>query len=303
MADEAQKENAGAETGSEGSDGFEELLFGDGLDDGDGPDGGDGASEGAGAGEGEGKGAGEGTGAEGGEEGQGEEAGEKGGEKDGEKAGDGAEGGTSYDVLHQGRFVSVPESDIAPLLQKGLDFDRLKGERDRMSSVIEFYASQSGMSAADYLAYVSGNMNAIAHDNAKRAAAAERPDLDDAALSEIAHARVSRQREAAAARERAAAAARNTERNNQFLTFVRKFPDVKPESIPADVIAAVRGGANLIEEYGAHRVREAEKKLAEAEATAAAAAKNADNAARSLGSTETAGGERAPDAFLSGLDA
>jgi hypothetical protein len=289
MDDVAKNEIEGSETGETGKDtGFEDSLFGDDELGEDGPEaGGDGEGESGDESGDDDKGAG--TDAE--KSGTEDDSGAEGKDGDGKDAeGD----GKSYDFISLGRPVSVKETDVVPLLQKGLDYDHVKGDRDRMRGVIEFYAGQSGVSADEYLNYVTANMDAIAHENAKRAVEAERPDLDEAAISEMARARTARQRD-----ETARA---NAAREGQFLTFVRRFPGVKSEDIPADVIAAVRNGANLTEEYSAYRVRAAEQRIAEFEAKAKAETKNEENKSRALGNMGTAGGATEPDAFLAGFE-
>ncbi|MDR1572750.1 MAG: hypothetical protein LBS24_00370 [Clostridiales Family XIII bacterium] len=300
MSDETQKEITGAETESEaeGAEDFEALLFGDESDgetDGGADGDGDGKADDADGKAGDGEGSPKGTGTEDGKEAAGEKAGA--GDKDG-----GGETGKVYEVTHLNRKLSVSEAEVVPLLQKGMDYDYVKSERDRMRGVLEFYAGQSGMSVADYMNYVSSNMGTIAHENAKQAIEAKHPDLDGTVVSEMAYAQIARRREAEAAQRNAVKAAADAARNEQFLKFVRKFPDVKIEDIPADVFAAVRGGANLTEEYSAYRVREAEKKIAELNAKQKAAEKNEENKSKALGSMETAAGENERDAFLSGFN-
>jgi hypothetical protein len=273
---------------------FEDALFGDADGDTEHEDGGseDGNAEGKPAG---------GAGSEETSEGTSEGKEAEGDEADAGKEGDSAR--KSIEVTFNGKPVTIEEEHIAPLVQKGMNYDHVKSEYDRVLDTIGFFAAQSGMSAPEYLNWLSSNRESIVRENARAAIAAENPDLDEEVISQMAYARIAGNREAEAAGRARAEAARNAARRDRFLEFVRKFPDADPAKLPADVIEAVRNGGDIIEEYSAYRVREAERKLAEAEVKVSAKEKNADNEKKALGSMNTAGGSHDPDEFLAGFNA
>lgn len=210
----------------------------------------------------------------------------------------------TWEVNHLGQRRTMGAEDITPeLLQKGLDYDRIHQQYDRVKpvmSVVSLLAQQAGMTVEDYMrsvrteAKMSGGLN---EEEARRSV-----ELED--------------REAAVAakeaQEKAVADAREGEEarvQRDVAEFAKAFPEVyeasrkDPGAIPDSVWEAVRDGLSLTAAYAKYAVDQAGLAAREAQAQARAAEQGHKNARRSTGSMTSAGsGVKNTDAFAAGFD-
>ena len=213
---------------------------------------------------------------------------------------------TVWNIRHMGEQRQMRASDITPeLLQKGLDYDRVRGKYDEAKPVIEMlgqFAKEANMSLADYTKYLRAETkraSGMSEADAKRAVELE--DREAAVSAFEAQQRASEQEKSSTqARVKA-----------DLAEFSKAFPDVyqkarsDPKAIPDEVWKAVNGGEmTLTTAYSRYAVAQANAKAQAAEQSAAAAQKNGKNAARSTGSMQGAGNSTAhKDEFLREFEA
>lgn len=203
----------------------------------------------------------------------------------------------SWDIKHMGEARTVTAAEITPeLLQKGMDYDRVRERYDEAKPVMELlgqFAQSAGMSVTDYARYIRAEtMKATGMSEAEAKRTMELEDREAAIAAKEAEGQQVREREEL---ERTKVAEDVTE-------FAKAFPDVfakakdDPKVIPQSVWKDVRSGMSLSAAYSRYAV-------AQAQVQAETSAKNAANAARAAGSMRSAGNEgRNNDAFLDGFD-
>lgn len=211
-----------------------------------------------------------------------------------------------WTLRHMDEVRQVGEADMVVLAQKGMDYDRIRSKYDESKPVMEMiggFARQNGMSIPDFLSHL--RTQAKQAGGMTEAEARRVVELEDreAAVAAQEAAEAARQSDAnQAAQEQAAADAR---RNADIAEFQKLFPDAAkdPKAIPPEVWASVREGMSLVSAYSRYAVEQARAAQQAAEQKAAAFAQNQRNAARSTGSMQSAGENRAGrDPFLEGFD-
>lgn len=241
--------------------------------------------------------------AKGGEEKAGAEEADRAGDDPAENAeGQETQQGPTWEVNHLGERKTMRPQDITPeLLQKGLDYDRIREQYDGakpVMSLMSTLAKEAGVSVAEYVRMVrteAKKASGMGEDEAQRAI-----DLEDreAAVS----AKEAEEKAAADHREASDAA-----RQRDIAEFAKAFPEVYAKAkddtsvIPDSVWAAVGGGLSLTAAYAQYAVGEANKATTEAQTRAQAAEQNHRNTARSTGSMKSAGSDtKHKDPFLEG---
>lgn len=215
---------------------------------------------------------------------------------------DGGTPETAWNIKHNGTELTVKPGDITQeLLQKGVDYDRIRTKYDEAKPVMEVFsglAKANGMTVEEYVRVVRAAVKKA--DGMSEAEADRAIELED--------------REAAVAareaeqQENEAAASQQSERIGADLReFAAAFPDAykqaetNPETIPQSVWEDVRSGLSLTAAYARYAVESANSAARAAQAQANAAALNRKNSARSAGSMQSAGNEnRQKDPFLDG---
>lgn len=209
-----------------------------------------------------------------------------------------------WEVNHLGERKTMRPQDITPeLLQKGLDYDRIRGQYDGAKPVMSLMsnlAQRSGVSVEEYVRAVrteAKRASGMGEDEARRAV-----DLEDREAA--VYAKEAEEKAAADRREAGDAA-----RERDIAEFAKAFPEIyakaksDPNALPDSVWEAVGGGASLTAAYAQYAVGEAAKAAAEAQARARAAEQNHKNTARSTGSMKSAGSDaKNKDAFLEGWE-
>jgi colicin import membrane protein/SWI/SNF-related matrix-associated actin-dependent regulator 1 of chromatin subfamily A len=198
-----------------------------------------------------------------------------------------------WEVKHMGEKRSMTAADITPeLLQKGLDYDRIRSKYDESKPVTELmaqFAKKANMSITEYVKIIRTEAlraGGMSEDEAARSVALEDREAAVAAAE-------------AEQRERAEAEAKVKSRVDADLAeFAKAFPDVykqaesDPKAIPESVWAQVNSGAlSLTAAYSRYAVEQANASAAAAREAAAAEVQNAKNAARSTGSMQSAGND------------
>lgn len=193
------------------------------------------------------------------------------------------------------------ENDTIILAQKGLDYDRVRSERDSLKSelptfkeyksFLEELASDSGVSVDQLIENVRASRlvererkagNVISETAAKEQIQREKSERDkDNAVKED----EIKPEEAPAKKEK----------DLDVATFIKAYPDVKAEEIPESVWLEVRNGADLTSAYTRYENKQLKSRIAAIE-------QNQKNAERSTGSRKTTGNNQTYDDFDAAWD-
>ena len=233
--------------------------------------------------------------------------------------GEGAQGETAqqtteqsaptWTIKHNGAQRVVTAGEItADLLQKGMDYDRVRSKYDESKPAMELlgqFARKANMSVTDYVSHLRTEaMKAAGMSESEAKRAVELEDREAAVAAREAE-------QAAQAQAQTAAGARA---QADVAEFAKAFPDVynqaksDPKVIPQSVWEATRGGKmSLTAAYSQYAVAQAKAEAAAqvkaANERAAATVQNHKNTARSTGSMKSAGSDsKNTDAFLAGFD-
>lgn len=214
-----------------------------------------------------------------------------------------------FDLKYNKETKQYTRQQVTELAQKGLNYDHVTEQRDRLqqenadlakfrdenSAILDTLraaAEASGKSVPEYLTSIRTNL--LVAQGISPETARER------ILREDAEQRLHSQQKA---EEAAASSKRDTEQRQKddIARFQKKYKDVDPKAIPQEVWEAVRGGELLTDAYGDYQRRELERQLREANEKLAIRAKNESNKQKSLGSLQSTKQETGKDPFLEGF--
>ena len=214
-----------------------------------------------------------------------------------------------FDLKYNKETKQYTRQQVTELAQKGLNYDHVTEQRDRLqqeiadltkfrdenSAILDTLraaAEASGKSVPEYLTSIRTNL--LVAQGISPETARERILREDA--EQRLH---SKQK----AEEAAASSKRDAEQRQKddIARFQKKYKDVDPKTIPQEVWEAVRGGELLTDAYGDYQRRELERQLREANEKLAIRAKNESNKQKSLGSLQSTKQETGKDPFLEGF--
>lgn len=214
-----------------------------------------------------------------------------------------------FDLKYNKETKQYTRQQVTELAQKGLNYDHVTEQRDRLqqenadlakfrdenSAILDTLraaAEASGKSVPEYLTSIRTNL--LVAQGISPETARER------ILREDAEQRLHSQQKA---EEAEASSKRDAEQRQKddIARFQKKYKDVDPKTIPQEVWEAVRGGELLTDAYGDYQRRELERQLREANAKLAIRAKNESNRQKSLGSLQSTKQETGKDPFLEGF--
>lgn len=202
---------------------------------------------------------------------------------------------------HLGEKKKVNRDEAKVLAQKGLDYDRIRSERDTLKAeskknrgvlaVLKQMADEAGMTVEDYIDYQrigtikakETNLDSVsALLKARNDRLQIEKHLDEEADREE-NERIARE-EAAKAEEQKAAEARH----KQFIRFSQKFPKVQATEIPKEVWDEFSKGEDLVTAYALHLANSSRA----VEAENAKLRQEQKNKSRSAGSMKSHGGKK-----------
>lgn len=199
-------------------------------------------------------------------------------------------GPETFDLNYMGQVRQVSREEMTALAQQGLDYGRIRTERDELRSyresvepayqLIREFAESSGMTVEAYIDYCRTQELMGKGVNEETARAQVELSKREAAVRIQEQAGLESQRQAQAAQqaqqERAQAQRRDME------AFLDAYPDVKAEDIPREVFERVRAGESLVSAYAQHENQQLRAQIAAKE-------QNAENAAKAPGSMKSQG--------------
>lgn len=230
------------------------------------------------------------------------------------------------DLKYMGETRHVGRNEAVALAQKGMDYDRIRQERDDMSKELEGLRGDKTKLAGyedflDRLARSVGmNIPDMIDSTLAKMLVAEEQKKGNTITEEFARQRIQFDREKAEYEkqknqgadhspakksddgkpseqpaQKTADEAAKAKRNDEANAFLKAYPDVDPKTIPEEVLKEWRGGTPLLNAYKDYEYK---KLKAEYEALK----QNNKNSERSTGSAKSAGAGRAKDAFDEGWD-
>lgn len=191
-----------------------------------------------------------------------------------------------FELKHLDERREVTLDEMKTLAQKGMDYDRIREERDEMREGWEFLKELAGGKPVQDLM-----------DEARAARLSEQEGIDrEIALGRV---KLARERKAFEAEQQKAAAAQQAQtradeaaeagkaaherwRQDCFVAFSKEFPGVDPTAIPKEVWDAFNKGETLVSAYRGYKLRELEEEKATKQQAE-------DAAQRSTGSRQGAG--------------
>lgn len=227
----------------------------------------------------------------------------------------------SFELNYMGQKSTVGRNEVVTLAQKGMDYDRIRKERDDMSSELETLRADKGKlteyeNFLDKLARSAGiDIPTLIDNTLAKALVAEEAAKGNTITEAFALEKIRFDREKAdfeqqktkgekekkpaaeakASPEDEAAEAEKARRNDEANAFLKAYPDVDPKSIPKEVMDKWMAGEPLLNAYMAYE----NKKL---KADLEAEKQNNKNRERSTGSAKSAGAGKTKDAFDIGWD-
>ena len=187
-----------------------------------------------------------------------------------------------FNLKHLDEVKEVNRDEVIQLAQKGMDYDRIRTERDAMKAdygqlqdmkaFMQELADNSGMSIEDF----------VIGARAKLMMAKDETLTEEAAMKQLKAKAVednkppeedTRQQQEAELREK---------RMADVKKFNTLYPNVKAEDIPPEVYSTARDTGDLAGAYSAWRIKQLEEEIA-------VSAKNKKNENRSTGSRKTGG--------------
>ena len=205
----------------------------------------------------------------------------------------------TFDLKYMGEIKTVGKEEVVTLAQKGMNYDRILGERDtakaevsrlqEYETFLQELAQPQGMSVEDLI------------DNTRAQLLADKENLDPGvALQRVKLDKERKAFEADRDQKQKAQQAKDQEtarRQDSFLRFYREYPDVEPKSIPKEVWDQFGAGTDLAGAYARFEAKSLRAQLQEAKEKLEAAETNAKNKERSTGSQQTAGAEQQMDSI------
>ena len=220
-----------------------------------------------------------------------EKAEEEPAEADNDTAQESAEEQQTFDLKFLGETKTVSKEEVVTLAQKGLNYDKVLGERDVAKQ--EVSRLQEYETFLKDLADMDGRTVDDLMDATRAEILAKKEGLDKSvALQRI---KLDRDRKAFEAEkskkeaEQKATEEAEKQRSNQFLQFAQEYPDVDPKDIPKEVWDKFKDGMPLTSAYSIYENKKLREEVKSWKDKAEAAEQNAKNKERSTGSQSTAG--------------
>lgn len=205
----------------------------------------------------------------------------------------------TFDLKYMGEIKTVGREEVVTLAQKGLNYDRILGERDTAKAEVSRLQEYE-----NFLQELAGPDNLSVEDlidSTRAEVLAQKEGIDPAvALQRIKLDRDKRAFEAQKSREQADQRAKQAEEERQqedFRRFVQAYPGVKAQDIPAEVWEKVRGGVPLVTAYAQHENKQLREENAALKAKVETAEQNKKNEERSTGSQSSSGKSTKKDIF------
>lgn len=199
-------------------------------------------------------------------------------------------GEETFTLKHLDETRQVGKEEVVSLAQKGLDYDRIRTERDELRqyrqeadpalALVKGYAEKNAMTVEEYVDYCRRQELVAQGVNEPTARAQVELEKRQARMEAQTRAETEAQRRQEAILQQARE--RQEARKKDMTAFLEAFPGVKGEDVPREVWAKVAAGESLVTAYTMYQNRQLQLQLA-------AQRQNRENAARTTGSMSTQG--------------
>ena len=214
-------------------------------------------------------------------------------------------------IKHLRGDVDIPKADIRTMLSKGYDYDRVREQRDaavrqmeekesqyqqrdELLQTLENVAKQAGTDVAGVVKRL--RINLYRGNGSTEAEAMARVEKEDAEAKLQAM-----QKQANQARQ--AQEQRQSRAQQEFMEFHQRFPDVKIQDIPQDVIRkSASGEMSLAGAYQVHLYDQLKAENERLHQTIDARKQNEENLKKTTGSARSSGSQAQMDDFLKGFN-
>ena len=204
----------------------------------------------------------------------------------------------TFTLKHLDETRQVSREEVVTLAQKGMDYDRIRAERDQLRqyreesdpalNMVKSFAQRNGMNLGEYVDYCR-KQELMAQGVNEQTANAQIAVEKSRAAMEAAQKETETQRQQQEAEERAAREKAEA-RDRDMADFLEKYPQVKAADVPAEVWEKVAAGESMVGAYTMYRNKQLEAELA-------AERQNRRNSASTTGSRAASGTESAGNIF------
>jgi len=193
--------------------------------------------------------------------------------------------------------LGMGTQDLINAFQKGMNYDHMADKIKSYQPILEtidFFAKQNNMTRDHYVSELIKQRDQIAFNKQKEELMSKYPDAEDALLNELVEGRLSQQKQKEAEALKEKERQESQKRQDVWVDFFRKFPDLKPDTIPKEVYERANSGENPI--ISMLEIKNNELKLAAAMVKQNIQAKEKDPG------TLAGGGDADADLFMSGFN-
>ena len=197
--------------------------------------------------------------------------------------------GKSWKLKHNGEEIDADEEKMVELAQKGLDYDRVRGERDTFKNEHPKYAEYEKF--LNELAQSAGTDVAGLMENVRASMLMQKAEKEGKELTQEAAVNQLRA-EAAAAKAAEAQQAEAAKKQANLRAFMMAYPNVRAEDVPLKVLQEGFNSGDLVGAYARYENQKLKTELNTIK-------QNQKNKERSTGSKKSAG-KKAVDKWFDG---
>ncbi len=198
-------------------------------------------------------------------------------------------------VKYNGEEKDLPLDEARVLAQKGMNYDKILGERDDMYRLIDQYAEASGVTREQFIQYLRSELLKYSDQSAIDKLRKSYPGASDDILRELAV----RDKKISEAETKEREESERIERENAvrgpWINFFSRHPEIKPETLSPEFYKLVEDGMSPEEAFLTTKLNELEGKNAITQ-------QNEDNLMRAVGSAKGDGQRMKADQFLDGFN-
>ena len=199
--------------------------------------------------------------------------------------------------------LGLTKEQAIELAQKGKNYDALNEKYNRLTNdpnLIELtrLANANGMSVNDYLKGLADIQQKADLDNAINDLKKQYPNADEALLTELAQSRLNATKQSQNDQKKQAEASRKAEINRQLDVFIKRYPDVNPQTLDRSVYSLMNENYTLLEAYEIVKAQERDSKQQAQNTQSIKEKQHMENKTRSMGNTSNQEGEDLSDSAL-----
>ncbi len=174
-------------------------------------------------------------------------------------------------LKHMDETRTVTREEAVELAQKGMDYDRIRTERDQLKAshaeneaamqMVRKYAERLNMTVPEYLDYCR-TQELMSEKSISEEAAKEQLSLEKREMAVAQKEAEQQAKEEADAQQKQQEESAQDKIRREVAEFIRHYPEVKPEDIPKEVFETIqREDVSLSVAYGKWRIAQQEHEL------------------------------------------